>query len=58
MTSLMTVLAQRNTEELLPLIDVVRIARARRATDAAGHLLNGGEVPSFALVQPVVHAFV
>jgi hypothetical protein len=36
----------------------VRIARARRATDAAGHLLNGGEVPSFALGQAVVHAFV
>jgi hypothetical protein len=58
MTSLVTVLAQRNTKELLPLIDVVRILGSRRATDAAGHLFNGGEVPSLALGQPVVHAFV
>ena len=55
---MVTIFAQRNTKELLPLIDVVRIARARRATDAAGHLLNGGEVPALALGQAVVHAFV
>ena len=58
MTSLMTVLAQRDAEELLPLIDVVSIRGSSRSADAAVHLFNGGEVPSFALVQPVVHAFV
>ena len=58
MTSLMTVLAKRDAEELLPLLDVVGIRGSNRSADAAGHLLNGGEVPSFALVQPVVHAFV
>ena len=54
MTSLMTVLAQRNTKELLPLIDVVSIRRASRTTNAAGHLFNGGEVPALALGQAVV----
>jgi hypothetical protein len=58
MTSLMTVLAQRNTKELLPLLDVVSIRGSSRSTDAAGHLFNGGEVPSLALGQAVVHAFV
>ena len=58
MTSLMTVLAKRDASELEPLFDVVGIRGASRSTNAAGHLFNGGEVPSFALVQPVVHAFV
>ena len=56
--SSMAVVTQRDAEELLPLLDVVGIRGSSRSADAAGHLLNGGEVPSFALVQPVVHAFV
>ena len=54
MGTLMTVLAQRNTEELLPLLDVVGIRGSSRFTDAAGHLFNGGEVPALALGQAVV----
>jgi hypothetical protein len=50
----MAVVTQRDAEELLPLLDVVRIARASRTTDTAGHLFNGGEVPSLALGQAVV----
>lgn len=56
--ALVAVLTQGDASELEPLLNVVSIRRASRTTDAAGHLFNGGEVPSFALVQPVVHAFV
>ena len=56
--SSMAVVTQRDAEELLPLLDVVGIRGSNCSADAAGHLFNGGEVPSFALVQPVVHAFV
>jgi hypothetical protein len=58
LASSMAVVTQRDAEELLPLLDVVGIRGSSRFADAAGHLFNGGEVPSFALVQPVVHAFV
>jgi hypothetical protein len=40
------------------LLDVVGVRWASRTAHTAGHLFNGGEVPSFALVQPIVHAFV
>jgi hypothetical protein len=56
--ALVAVLAQGNASELEPLLDVVGIGGASRTADAAGHLFNGGEVTPFALVQPVVHAFV
>ena len=54
MGALVAVLAQGDASELEPLFDVVGIRGSSRATNAAGHLFNGGEVPSFALGQAVV----
>jgi hypothetical protein len=49
MTSLMTVFAKRDAEELLPLLDVVGIRGSNRSADAAGHLFNDSKVPALAL---------
>jgi hypothetical protein len=52
------VFAQGDASELETLLDVVGVRWASRTAHTAGHFFNGGEVPSFALVQAVVHAFV
>jgi hypothetical protein len=56
--ALVAVFAQGDASELETLLNVVGVRWASRTAHTAGHLFNGGEVPSFALVQPVVHAFV
>ena len=53
----MAILAERDAQELLVLLDVVGIGRAWRPTDTAGQFFNGGQVPSFSGGQPVVHLF-
>jgi len=53
--ALVTVLAQRNAQELLVLLDMVGIRGASCATDPAGHLFNGGEMASLSGAQSVVH---
>ena len=47
MTALVAILAKRNTQELLVLLDVVSIGRAWRPADTTGQFFNGGQVPSF-----------
>jgi hypothetical protein len=55
--ALVAILAQRNAQELLVLLNVVGVRRARRPANPARHLFNGGQMPSFSGAQAVVHLF-